>query len=431
MIDDDFSRGPCDDQPVCVNRLTNEWIHCSVLETDDTKRKAWSGWGGPNEDFTAEAETLAMNWSEGEPRKLWSRPLGEGYSAVLFERGRLYTMHRVGDSEAVICLDAGTGETIWEQVFEPSPTVKHGGYGTGPRSTPLIVGEMLFTIGAVGTMRAVNKQDGEIVWSHELWGEEFGGNFHGHGYSSSPVAYKDTVIVTVGGENAGIVAFDQRDGSVKWKALNFKNSHSSPRIVDVAGERQLMVFMSDELIGVNPDNGELRWRYPHVNQWGHNISMPTVLDEETIFLSSIQVGARGIRLTRDGETIEARQTWSERRIQFYHGSTVRQGDWVYGSSGSMGPAFMAAVNIRSGEIGWRERGFARANCVGADGKLIILDEDGMLYLARATPEELVVLDRTQLLNKVAWTVPTIVGTTLYVRDNEQILAVDLGPKPAE
>jgi hypothetical protein len=87
---------------------------------------------------------------------------------------------------------------------------------------------------------------------------------------------------------------------------------------------------------------------------------------------------------------------------------------------------MTAVNIRTGEIGWRERGFARANCVGADGKLVILDEDGMLYLAGVTPEKLIVHAKTQLLNNVAWTVPTIVGKILYVRDKVQIVAVNLG-----
>ena len=154
--------------------------------------------------------------------------------------------------------------------------------------------------------------------------------------------------------------------------------------------------------------------------------MPIVVDGDTIFLSSIQAGARGIRLVRTGETMEAKEIWSTRRIQFYHGSVIRNGDWVYGSTGSMGPAFMAAINVRTGDIGWRERGIGRANCVEADGKLIILDEDGVLYLADATPEGLVVKSRTQLLKRVAWTVPTIVGKTMYVRDNEQILAVNLG-----
>jgi outer membrane protein assembly factor BamB len=236
------------------------------------------------------------------------------------------------------------------------------------------------------------------------------------------------VIATVGGENSGLVAFNQQDGSVKWKAADFKNSHASPRIVEIAGEQQILVFMARELIGVNPDSGELRWSYPHRNQWGHNISNPAVLGGDTIFLSSPQAGARGLRVIRDGESIEADEIWSTRKVQFYHGSSVRNGEWVYGSSGTMGPAFLVAVNIRTGEVGWRERGFARANCVEADGRLVILDEDGMLYLASATPEKLVVQSRTQLLGKVSWTVPTIVGKTLYARDNERIVAVDLGPQ---
>ena len=220
------------------------------------------------------------------------------------------------------------------------------------------------------------------------------------------------------------MAFNQHDGKVEWRALGFKNSYSSPRIVNVAGEQQLVVFMAEELIGVNPDSGELRWRYPHANQWRHNITMPAVAGGDTIFLSS--PGARGLRLVPDGESIRVEEVWSARRVQFYHASSAQIGEWVYGSSGTMGPAFMTAVNIRTGEVAWRERGFAKANCVAADGKLVILDEDGMLYLATATPEELVVHAEMQLLDRVAWTVPTIVGTTLYVRDRRQILAVDLG-----
>ncbi len=388
---------------------------------------AWSQWGGPNQDFIAPAQGLATSWSEGGPGKLWSRALGEGYSAILAESGRLYTMYRVGDKEAVICLNAATGDTIWEHLYEQPVRPEHQqGFGNGPRSTPLIAGDLLFTVGVAGRMHALNKTDGKILWSHDLWDEDFDGNFLEHGYSSSPVAYKDMVIVPVGGENAGLVAFNQQDGSVKWKSPSFKNSHSSPRIVEILGEQQLLVFMRQELIGLNPDNGELRWRYPHANQWGHNITIPAVAGGDTIFLSSPQAGAKGLRLAREGEAIQVEEVWSERKVQFYHGSSVRNGDWVYGSSGTMGPAFMFAVNMRTGEVGWRERGFARANCVEADGKLVILDEDGMLYLTSATPEKLVVHSSTQLLGRVAWTVPTIVGKTMYVRDRKRIMALNLG-----
>ncbi len=391
----------------------------------DEAPATWSQWGGPTGDFSAPAQGLSVSWPESGPEKLWSRALGEGYSAILFEHGRLYTMAQTGDRESVICLDAETGETIWEHLYDAAYEGLPG-YGTGPRSTPLIAGDLLFTIGVAGKMHALRTKDGTVVWSQALWGNDFKGNQPGHGYSSSPVAYEDTVIVPVGGENASLVAFDQKTGSVKWKALSFRNSYSSPSIVEIAGEQQLMVFMAEELIGVDPDTGALLWRYPHGNQWDHNITLPLVLDGDTIFLSSPQAGARGIRLSRDGETFQVEELWFTRRIQLYHASVVRRGDWVYGSTGVTAPAFMTAVNMRTGEIGWRERGFAKANTVEADGKLVILDEDGVLCIATATPEKLVVHARIQLLDRVAWTAPTIVGKTLFVRDKEQIMAVDLG-----
>lgn len=392
---------------------------------DEGGSLAWLQWGGPGRDFHAPAGELAAEWPEGGPEKLWSRALGEGHSAVLFDGGRLYTMHRVGEKEAVICLDAGTGETVWESAYEAQYQSGLRQYGTGPRSTPLIVGDLLFTVGVAGHMHAFDKNDGKVLWSRNLWGEELGGSRLGHGYASSPLAYLDTVIVPVGGPGAALVAFDQRSGEIRWRAHDFRNSYSSPSLLTIAGEQQLVAFMAEELIGVDPATGELRWRWPHVNQWGHNITMPAVLGD-VIFFSSPQAGARGLRLVPTGEGIEIEQLWSTRRIQFYHASTVQSGSWVYGSTGTTSPAFMTAVNIRTGEVGWKERGFAKANCVEADGKLVILDENGVLYLAEATPEELIVKAQAKILDRYAWSVPTIVGRTMYLRDEGQIMAVDLG-----
>ncbi len=397
-----------------------------LAHTSDETSATWLQWGGPSGEFRAPTQNLSVNWPNGGPEQLWSREIGEAYSAILFEDGRLYTMARAGDQESAICLDAVTGETVWERVYKHTSYEGQRGYGVGPRSTPLIAGDRLFTIGMTGKLMAMNKADGTVLWSQELWGDDFRGNHLEHGYSSSPVAYGDSVIVSVGGEEASLVAFDQKTGSVKWQALSFRNSYSSPRIVQLAGELQLLVFMAEELIGVDPETGVLRWRYEHGNQWDHNISMPLVVDQDTIFLSSPQAGARGLRLSRIGEAIEVEELWLARRVQLYHGSAVRSGDWVYGSTGVTSPAFMTAVNIRTGEIGWRRRGFAKANLVAAGGKLVILDEDGVLYLASATPEELVVHASTQLLDRVAWTAPTIVGEILYVRDKQRILAIDLG-----
>jgi outer membrane protein assembly factor BamB len=387
---------------------------------------SWTQWGGPHQEFRAPSKGLAQEWPADGPTKLWSRELGEGYSAILVEGGRLYTMYREGENEVVVCLNAEGGKTIWEHKYAASPHEGHvHQFGDGPRSTPLIDGKMLYTVGVSGMMHALDKSSGKVAWSHDLW-EEFGGTVLQHGYSSSPIPYKNTIIALVGGEDQSIVAFDKKDGSVKWKGLSFKNSYSTPRVLDVAGEEQLIAFMADEVIGVDPDNGELKWSFPHQNQWEQNISMPIRIDENHLFISSPMVGAKGLKLTRDGEKINVEEVWSTRKIQFYHATTVREGDYVYGSTGTRTPAFMSALNMKTGEIAWRKRGYAKANCVGADGRLIILDEDGMLYLTTATPDDLVMHSKVELLSKVSWTVPTVVGKTLYVRDKTEIMALDLG-----
>jgi outer membrane protein assembly factor BamB len=387
---------------------------------------SWTQWGGAHQDFKADSKGLADSWPEDGPKKLWSRELGEGYSAILVEGDSLYTMYRAHDKEIVVRLDAKTGETIWEHRYDHSPAEGHvHQFGDGPRSTPLLVGDRLFTVGVAGRMHALDKKDGKVLWSHDLWAD-FGGTVLQHGYSSSPVAFGKTVIVLVGAEEKSIVAFNMKDGEVAWATQSFKNSYSTPRIINLDGKDQLVTFMAHEMVGIDPGTGELLWRYEHANQFEQNISLPVLADNGVLFLSSPQAGARGLKITQDGDEAEIEEVWSTRKIQFYHVSTVRIGDYVYGSTGTMAPAFMAAINIKTGEIPWRKRGFAKANCVYADGKLFILDEDGYLYLTKPGPEDLTVVAKTNLLEKVAWTAPTIVGKTMYVRDKKNIMALDLG-----
>jgi outer membrane protein assembly factor BamB len=385
----------------------------------------WLQWGGPTQDFLAPSEGLADRWPETGPKELWSRELGDGYSAILVDDGRVYTMYRAGDQEAVIALDAATGKTVWEHRYDAAPAEGHiHDFGDGPRATPLIAGDRLYGIGVSGVMHALKKSDGSVLWTQDLW-KDFGGTFLAHGYSSSPVVYGDQVIALVGGEGHALVAFDKDDGKVAWKGLDFANSYSAPQILSVDGEDQIVTLMAEELIGVDPKSGELEWRYEFGNQFQQNMNVPVLTEGRNLFLSSIQSGSRGLELRQvDGKT-EVKEVWSTRKIQFYHVSTVRQGEWVYGTTGGTAPHFMSAINVKTGEIAWRKRGFGKSNCVGADGKLLILEEDGRLTLATASPEDLVVKSQATVLERVAWTTPTVVGKTMYVRDKKTIKALDL------
>ena len=137
--------------------------------------------GGPKQDFKVKAKGLADEWPKDGPRKIWSRDIGVGYSGILHKSGRLYTMDRQGDQEVVMALDAKTGSTIWEHKYDSPVNAKHEKrFNSGPRSTPLLVGKRLYTIGCSGKMHCLSAKSGKVRWSHDLWEEFEGSTFLNH-----------------------------------------------------------------------------------------------------------------------------------------------------------------------------------------------------------------------------------------------------------
>jgi len=142
--------------------------------------------------------------------------------------------------------------------------------------------------------------------------------------------------------------------------------------------------------------------------------------------SAYGTGSRAIELHQAGGRTTATEKWFSNRMRVHIGTVMRFGDYVVGSSGDFGPAFLTAADLKTGRILWQDRSFARAQLLYADGKLILLDEDGALGLATVSAQGLKVLARADVLSNIAWTPPTLAGTTLYVRDRKNIAAYNLG-----
>lgn len=396
-----------------------------VAVVDVHAQTDWLQWGGPNRDFTTSSKGLAASWPAAGPKQLWSRPLGAGHSAVLADGKNLYTMYSEGEQEFVIALAADTGKTIWEHKYDAPTAGLDLEYGAGPHSTPLIAGDLIFTVGNIGRLLALNKNTGKLVWEHDLW-KEYGGSKMGRGYSCSPVAYKNTIILTLGGKGQTLIAFNQKDGSVAWKNQSLDLSPSSPMIINVDGQDQLLMFLGGVIAGLDPNNGNLLWSHPHVTEWGLNITMPVWGKDNLLFISSAyNGGSRVLRLTQKAGKTTAEELWFQNRMRVHHGTAIRVGDYVYGSSGDFGPAFFAAIDVKTGKILYQDRSFPKTNFVHADGKFIMLDEDGNLALATASPEGLKVISKASIMKNLAWTVPTLAGTKLYLRDRRSIAAFDL------
>lgn len=396
-----------------------------LLSVSAQAQSDWTQWGGPNRDFVINSKGLAATWPATGPKQVWSRPLGAGHSAILASGNTLYTTYGVDEQEVVIALAADTGKTIWEYKYASPSAGMNYEYGIGPHSTPLLVGDLLYSVGATGKLFALDKKTGKVAWSHDLW-KEYGGTKMDRGYSCSPIAYKNTIILTLGGQGQTLIAFNQKDGTVAWKNQTLDMSPSSPLIVNVDGQDQLIAFLGKVVAGLDPNNGNLIWTHPHVTEWGLNISVPVWGKDNLLFISSAYSGgSRVLKLTQKDGKMNVAEVWASRRMRLHHGTAIRIGDYVYGSSGDFGPAFFAAVNVKTGEIAYQDRSFPKSNLVLAGERLIILDEDGNLALATASPTELKVISKVSVLKNLAWTVPTLVGTKLYLRDRRTITALDL------
>ena len=394
----------------------------------------WPQFGGPNRNFMVDVKGLAASWPADGPKKLWSRPLGEGYSTIAVDNGMLYTMYREGDKEFVVALDAATGKTKWEHSYA-APAIKGLALenGPGPHATPLIVGDRVFTAGILAVMNAFDKHTGKLLWSKDLYHDFPDATFMGRGYSCSPMLYKNTIILTLGGRGHAVIALNPENGALVWAANDYANAPSSPVLIQVEGQDQLVTFLDDGdgsqkegiIAGLDPNNGKLLWTHPHKTSWDLNIALPVWGNDGILLISSAYgTGSRAIQVTRNG----AKELWANNRLRVHHSTMVRIGDYVYGSSGDFGPAPMMAVNVKTGEMKWQERVFPKANFVYADGKFVVVDEDGGLSLALFNPEGAKVISKASLLEHNAWTAPSLAGTKLYVRDRKSIMALDLGAR---
>jgi outer membrane protein assembly factor BamB len=395
---------------------------------------SWTQWGGPGRNFISESKGLASSWPASGPKQLWTRTLGEGHSSILVENGRLYTMYRhitrqpqTRHEEVVAAFDAATGKTIWEFKY-PAPTDGIDfNEGLGPHSTPLIVGNRLFATSSRSELFALDKATGKQIWAHDM-GKEYRAPLTSRGYSGSPILAGGNVIVTMGGPDQAVAAFNQQTGKLAWKSGYFVWAPASPILIDVDKQPQLVVFGGDIVTGMNPSNGQQLWTHPHKTNFGLNISTPVWSPEShLLFVSSAYgTGSRAIELRQAAGKTTVTERWASGRMRVHIGTVIRLGDYAYGSSGDFGPAFISAIDLKTGNIAWQDRSFARAQLLYADSKLIVLDEDGTLGLATVSPQGLKVLARAEVLKNRAWTPPTLVGTTLYVRDRHTLSAFELG-----
>jgi outer membrane protein assembly factor BamB len=388
---------------------------------------SWTGWGGPTGDFRVVGPELVEAWPESGPRRLWDVELGDGYSAVLCREDRLYTAYSEDDQEIVVALDRKDGSRVWDFAYASGKYPDQDqNYTKGPNATQLLLADRLVTIGIAGKMTCLKASSGDPLWQLDLHAK-FGRQKRReeYGYSGIPLEYEGKILVLVGGDQHAVVALDPADGHLVWGSAPGRVSYAPPALLHLAGSDQLVYFSPTEVIGLDPKNGQQLWSYPVVCRTENNLTPVALCAEDHLWVAcQLDGGTRVLKITREDGAYRASALWTSQTLKQGHWPSIVLGDYVYGSLGDSSSMF-GAVNWRTGETAWKERDFHAAQVVYADERILLVDESGRVAMVRVSPQGMKVLCTAQVLESVSWTVPTLVDGTLYVRDKQRLVALDL------
>ena len=387
----------------------------------DARSNDWPQWRGPNRDGICEEEGLLDEWPAGGPRLLWKATgLGEGFSGPAIVGDRLFSMGSAGGQEWVFCLDlTKEGKPVWGT---PLGQVRHKGGGyPGPRATPTIDGDQLFTLGISGDLACLDARSGKPAWRVDLT-RDLGGSAPQWGYSESVLVDGPVVLCTPGGQRATMAALNKKNGRPVWAApIGDPAAYSSIIKANLAGVPQYVTLTGKGVIGVAAKDGTPLWRYDRPAN--STASIPTCIHYgQTIFgASGYGTGGGAVWIKRSGNGFVAEELYFTKDMQNHHGGVIRVGDYLYGASN---PGILTCINYRTGETVWRERKPGKCSLLYADGMLYCRDEKGPITLVEATHEgyrEHGRFDQPDRSEREAWPHPVIADGKLYIRDQDVLL----------
>jgi outer membrane protein assembly factor BamB len=382
----------------------------------------WPQFLGPTRDNLYAGKDLAPTWPAGGPKILWQHKLGAGWSGPVVSNGKVVLFHRIGDKETVECLQAATGKSLWKSDYETQYQDDFN-FDPGPRGTPAIEDGRVYTFGADGILSCWELADGKRVWNVDTK-VEVKADKGFFGIACSPLLEGDAVILNVGGQDAGIVAFDKSNGKVLWKATQAEAGYSSPIAATIHGKRYILSFTRSGLAGLEP-SGKLLFEYPFrsKNNASVNAATPVVVDDQIFLTASYGTGAALLKFSETGP----KEIWAnDQSLSAHYATPVYRDGYLYGFHGRQEQkCSFRCIEMKTGKVMWEQERFGAGTVILAGDDLLILNESGELIRAAASPEAFKVKDRAQILGRDVRAYAALAGGLYFARDKNKVVCVDL------
>jgi outer membrane protein assembly factor BamB len=418
-------------------------IVISLLAVELSFADDWPQWRGIDRDAVWRESGIVDRLPAGQLPLEWSVEIGPGYTGPTVAEGRVYVMDRMAEEslERILCFDSKTGEELWKHVYPSRYTIS---YTAGPRASVTIDAGRAYAVGAMGHFFCLDAASGQVIWQRDLQ-KEYDVDLPIWGIAGSPLVYRDLVIQQVGGAgDACMVAFNTEDGKERWRSISGGASYSSPVITRQADQDVLVCWTASGLSGLNPLTGDIYWFHPMpASRMPIGIATPSI-DNNLVFVSSFYDGSMLVRL--DPNELTSQLVWravgkDEQNTESLHsmiGTPLILGDYIYGVD-SYGE--FRCLEAETGRRVWQDdravprNRWATIHMVQHEDRVWMFNDRGNLLITQLSPEGLSILSQTHLIDPtrvqlnrrdgVCWSHPAYAEQSIFARNDQRLVRASL------
>ena len=392
---------------------------CGLLNIE--ARADWLHYRGPHMNGSS-TEKLPAALNKQGPAPLWKASLGTGSSAISVANGRVFSMGNVHEKDTVYCLDANSGKEIWRHEYTLG--VDKRMFEGGPATTPTLDAKRVYTVSHQGDLFCLDADTGKPIW-YKHYQKDFGGTRPQWGYAGSPTVEGKLLLIDVGAKGGSTVALDKTTGNTVWKSGDDAAGYGSPVVATVAGQRTVLVFKANALVGLDLKDGHELWRAPWKTNYDVNAATPIVFEDKVFITSGYDTGCALLAITPG----KAAELWRNKNLRAHINTPVYWQGHIYGLDGQAEPgAPLVCLDAATGKKLWSEKNLG-GSLIAVDGQLVILSERGELLIGDASPSAFKASIRTQVLGGRCWVQPTVSEGKLFVKNNEgELVCLDLSSK---